>query len=196
MKLGPRDGRALLLLLLGGLAVLIFRLVAGGDEAPRAVGSAGSIPTAERRLERVRERAATVGGKEEILKQVGAELAEREKSILQAETAAQAQAHLLDIIRRVARGQAPPLEFGTVELQQPSRFGDYGEVRVVVPFNCHTEELVNFLADLTQQPEAIATTELRISALDPKQKTIAVRLTLSGIVPRRLVPVKKGVAAF
>ena len=114
--------------------------------------------------------------------------------MIQADTAAQAQANLLDLVRRVARAETPPLEFGTVELRQEIEplGADYGEVRISVPLTCKIEELVNFLADLTKQPEAIATTELRVAAADTKQKTISVRLTVSGVVPRRLVPEKKG----
>ena len=65
-----------------------------------------------------------------------------------------------------------------------------------MPFTCHVEELVNLLADLTNRPEAIAIDEAHISAVDAKQKTISVRLVVSGVVPRRLVPEKKGGAAL
>jgi Type II secretion system (T2SS), protein M subtype b len=101
---------------------------------------------------------------------------------------------LLDIVRRTARAQAPPVELGAVEFQSPARLGDYAEVRIGVLFSCHIEELLNLLADLASQPEAIAVDEMRISAADPKQKTVSVHLTVSGVVPRRLVPDKKGVA--
>jgi hypothetical protein len=129
---------------------------------------------------------------------VTADLAVREKGILQAQTAAQAQAQLLDIVRRTGKSENPPIEFGTVELgQDVTRLGDnYGEVQITVPFICRIEDLVNFLADLTKQQEAIATSEIRMAAQDQKQKTVTVRLTVSGIVPRRLVPEKKGLAAF
>jgi hypothetical protein len=42
----------------------------------------------------------------------------------------------------------------------------------------------------------VATNELSINAANAKQKTVSVRMTVSGLVPRRLVPVKKGLAAF
>lgn len=197
MKLAQRDKRALAVLAVAGVALTVFLRVSGGSGEAVAVRATGTIESAERRLARVRRVAATLDGKRQVLKQVTDELALREKGIIQAQTAPQAQAQLLDIVRRVARAQTPrPLEFGGVDLQQPAKFGDYGEVRIAIPFTCQIEDLVNFLADLTKQPEAIATTDLRIVAQDQKKKTISVRLTVSGVVPRRLVPEKKGFGAF
>ena len=55
---------------------------------------------------------------------------------------------------------------------------------------------MNLLADLTHQPELIATNDLRISSANEKQKTLTVRLAVSGLVPKRLVPEKKGLGSF
>lgn len=194
MSLQQRDKRALAGLAAAVLGVALFMIFSGGDAQPKVVGAADSIPAAEKRLARVRQLAAGVAGREQLLKKVAAELAEREKGLIQAETAAQAQAQLLDIIKRVGKAQPAPIEFGTVEMgQQISKFGDdYGSVQVSVPFNCHIEDLLNFLADLGSQPEALATNDIRIASADAKQKTINVRLTVAGVVPRRLVPEKKG----
>lgn len=193
MKIERRDKRALAALAVAGVALLLYLAISGDGGQPRIVGAAGSIPAAEGRLARVRQLAAGVSGREQVLQQVSSALAEREKGVIQADTAAQAQAQLVDVVKRVARSQTPPLEFGTVELsQQVVRLGeDYGEVQLSVPFTCRIDELLNFLADLTRQPEALATTELRVSAQDARQKTIAVRLTIAGVVPKRLVPQKK-----
>lgn len=198
MTLGSRDKRALAGLAAAVAGVAIFLVTSRGERQPAVVGASDNIPGAERRLARARLLAAGVPGKEGVLKQVTAELAAREKGVIQAQTAAQAQAQLLDIVRRTGKAQSPPIEFGTVELtQEIARLGeDYGEVQVTVPFTCRIEDLVNFLADLTKQPEAIATSEIRIAAQNAKQKTISVRLTVSGVVPRRLVPDRKGLAAF
>jgi len=65
-----------------------------------------------------------------------------------------------------------------------------------VNFDCRIEQLVNFLASLTKESELLATNEIRIALANPKTKTVGVRLTLAGVVPRNLVPVKKGFAAF
>lgn len=197
MTLGKRDKRALAALAAAAVAVAIYLLAFGNGSQPVVVAASSSLEAAERRLAHARQVAASVDGKQQVLKLARGELAKREKGIIQAETAPQAQAQLVDIARRVARGETPrPIDFGNVELQQASRLGDYGEVRIAVSFTCQAEDLVNFLADLTKQPEAIATSELRITSRDQKQKTIAVRLAVSGVVPRKLVPEKKGLATF
>jgi hypothetical protein len=193
VKLEQRDRRALLLLAAAVVVLAIYLLFSGDAGSTQVIGTADSIPAAERRLERVRRLAAGVAAREQLLAQVSAELAEREKGVIQAETAAQAQAQLLNVLRRVAQAQTPPLEFGTVELsQQISPLGeDYGEVQVSMPILCHIDELVNYLADLTRQPEALAINDLRIYSQDLKQKMVSVRLAVVGVVPKRLVPKKK-----
>jgi len=188
-KLDARDRRALTLL---GVAALITTLVyfwpTGTGDVVRP--SESSVPMAERRLERVRELAATVAGKQKLLDGVAAQLKAREKGLIEAETAAQAQAQLSQVIRKLMRAQSPPMETGQVELGQIQPLGkDYGEALVTIGTNCRIEQLVNLLADLSRQPEAIATRELRVLAADARQKTIGVRLTVSAVLPRRLVPV-------
>jgi hypothetical protein len=63
-------------------------------------------------------------------------------------------------------------------------------------FVCRIEQLVNLLADVSAAPELLTIGGLRVTAADHEEKTINVRLTLSGIVPRRLIPVKKGAGAL
>lgn len=197
MRLSERDRRALLVL---AAAAVIFAAVywLWPAEAPAPVApSGGDIPAAERRLERLRRLAASVPGKQEALKAVRAELEGRERSILRAETGAQAQARVLEIIRRAAKTLPVPVEIRSIELGPIRPFGeDYGEALVNVSFECRIEELVNLLAELTAQPELIALSELRIGAGNPKEKTVNARLTVSGIVPRALAPEKKGLGRF
>jgi len=56
--------------------------------------------------------------------------------------------------------------------------------------------LVNFLADLTHQPELIVPSEERITSGSAKEKLMNVRMVLAGIVPKKLIPEKKGPGAF
>jgi len=197
MTLSVRDKRALVGLGITGVLLAMSLLSSSPGQAPNVVSASYTIPAAERRLAQVRRLAAAVPGKQELLKHAGDELAGREKPILQAQTAAQAQAQLLDVVRRAGKAQTPPLEFGSVDLsQEVKRLGEYGVVEVTVPFNCRMEDLVNFLAELTRQPEAVAASDMRVTAGDKKQKTISVRVTISGLVPHRLVPVKKGLGAL
>ena len=55
---------------------------------------------------------------------------------------------------------------------------------------------MNFLAALTSEKSLLATNEVRISSANPKEKTLTVRLTLSGVIPRKLVPEQKGPSLF
>jgi hypothetical protein len=51
---------------------------------------------------------------------------------------------------------------------------------------------VNLLADLGAQPELLATNEIRVGQATGPEKMLPVRLSISGIVPRKLIPEKKG----
>ena len=197
MTLRKRDKTALVVLAAAVIVWLLLQLALPGDSPAKLVGTADSIPVAEKRLARLRQLSGGVPGKEEVLKRVSAELAQRETGIIQADTGPQAQAQLLEIIRRVAKAQTPPLDAKSAELGQITRLSDnYGEVQVSVALECRIEELLNLLADLTKQPEALATRDLRVSLMTAKEKILGLRLTVSGLVPRRLVPEKKGLASF
>jgi hypothetical protein len=197
MTLSSRDRRALAILGAAGFLWLgIYGITSGSSSGPKIAAPADNIDLSEKRLARLRSTLAAIPGKQETLKQASAELLGREKGLIGGDTGAQAQAQLLQILRRVAKAQTPALEIRQVELGQVQPFGDaYGEVTVSVTVDCRIEDLVNFMAGISEQPEEISTGEVRFGASNPKQKTMPVRLTVSGIVPRKLVPVKKGMAA-
>jgi hypothetical protein len=190
MTLTPRDRRALLLLGAGIAVLLIVRFGFYGEKPERVVAAVDSIPAAERRLARLRLLAATVPGKQSVMQKALAETAEREKGIIVADTAAQAQAHILETVRRLGKAEGIDVRGG--ELGQVRPLADYGQVAVAVGFDCRIEQLVNFLAALTREKDLVATNEIRITATNPKQKTIGVRLSFAGVVPRKLVVEKKG----
>jgi len=195
MNFSTRDRRALILLGAGAIAILILRFTVFGERQVTVVAAQDSIPAAERRLARVRQLAATVPGKEALFKDLQAEAAHREKAMIVAPTAQQAQAHLLETIRRVGKNEGIEVRGGDFPEVRP--LGDeYGEASVSVNFECRIEQLVNFLAGLTKEPELLATDEVRVASGNPNEKTIGVRLTLAGVVPRALVPVTKGLATF
>ena len=50
--------------------------------------------------------------------------------------------------------------------------------------------MVNLLADLGNQPELIATEEVQIGEASPKDKRLSVRIVVSGLVERKLIPEK------
>jgi hypothetical protein len=194
MTMSTRDRRALVLLGVGLLVILIWRFGVYGDKQAPVVAASDSIPLAEKRLARLRQIAAGVPGKETILKNVSSELAAREKGMIVAETAAQAQAQILQIVRKI--GKSAGVDVRPSDIGQARKLGDYGEVAVGVTFECRIEQLVNLLADLANQPELLATSDIRVASGNAKEKTVNVRLGLSAVVPRKLIPEKKGPVAF
>ncbi len=193
MKITERDRRALIVL---GAALAIggiFWVATPSPDEIEVVGAIDSVPAAEKRLIRMRQLSSMVPGREQALSEASAELAIREKGLLQAETAAQAQAQLQQVLRRLAKKWS--LDLKGTEMGQARKLGEhYGEVLISVSFDARVEQLVNLLAEITEQPELIATNELRITGATGKDKSMPVRLTVSGVVPRALVPEKKGFA--
>lgn len=194
MTVQQRDKRALIIL--GVVLALAVIFWIGGSSSPsssaKIVAPVESVDRVEKGLANLRTRAAALAAKEALLKQANAELAEREKGLIAGDTADQAQAQLLQVVRRVAKAQTPPLEIRQVELAQPRSYGNsYAEVTLSATIDCRIDELVNLLSTLSAQPETIATDEIRFGMSNPKQKVMPVRLTVSGIVAQRLAP-KKG----
>jgi hypothetical protein len=188
------DRRLLMVLATLAVSVILRFAFFSGSGAPTVVAAVDNIPLAEKRLQRLREQAATLGAREALLKQVTAELATREKGIINADTVPQAQAYLLDTIHRIAALNNIDAR-GADQFTEPKPLGDaYGIVTVTESFTCAIEQLVNFLALLDSQPEIIATNEIHITGGHDKNKTVQVRVSLSGVVARKLVPVRKGPA--
>jgi hypothetical protein len=195
VNLTTRDRRAVALLGLGLLTVLVLRYGVFSERRAAVVAASDTIPLAQKRLARLSQVAATVPAKQSLATKISSEAAVREKGIIQAPTAQQAQAHLLETIRRVAKAENIDVRGGDFPELRPLG-NEYGEAAVSVNFECHIEDLVNFLADLTKESELLATNEVRVASGNPKNKMLSVRLTLAGVVPRGLVPVKKGFASF
>jgi hypothetical protein len=194
MQMGSLDRRSLLALAGGVATILIVRFVFFADSTPAAIAATDTIPAAEKRLEKVRQIAATVPGKEELLKQAKAELADREKGVLKAETEAQAQTQLLELVHAIAQANGIDAR-GMQELRGIPVSEDYGEIWTTVQFSSSIEQLVNFLAALGNQPQILATYDIHVNGGHDKKKAIQVRLSVSAIVERKLIP-KKGAATF
>ncbi len=198
MTISDRDRRALLLLAAGlALAAVLYFLSPGGATsssvaAPSA--SANSIALAQQRLVRLRQIAATVPAREAAFKQATADVNDRELGRIAADTAPEAQASLLEIARRIGKNEQIDVRGG--DFGAPKAFGDYGLVYATVSFECRVEQMVNFLADLSREPEIVVPSEERITSANPKDKTMGVRMVLAGLVAKKLVPEKKGLGAF
>ena len=197
MTLSQRDRRALVMLVVGLVATGILRLVFSDSPTVSTVSanvSQDDTALARQRLARLRTTAATVPAREATMKQTSADLAVRERGIIQADTAPQAQAALLEIVRRIGKNDMIDVRSG--EIAPPRAFGDYGLVYTTVTFECHIEELVNFLADLSRAPELAVPSEERIVSVSQKDKTVNVRMVIAGVVAKKLIPEKKGLAGF
>jgi Tfp pilus assembly protein PilO len=198
MTTGTLDRRTALLLVLGVAVVLMVRFMVFGDKPAAVVAASDSIPMTEKRLAKLRADVATVPGKEQVARLVMNDLAAREKGMVRADTAAQAQAQLLEIVRRTGKDEGIDVR-GAEEMRVRPLANDYGEVIVAVSFNCRIDQFVNFMADLANLPELVATSDIRVTTANVanlKDKSVTVRLALSGVVPRKLVPEKKGVDSF
>jgi hypothetical protein len=191
--MGKLDRRTLMFAGAAVFGCLVLWIVLPAEPQTAVVKPVDTIPVAAKSLSRVRQLAATFPAEERSQKAAAAQLASREKGMLQADTPAQAQAQLVQIMRRMAAAQDPPIDVRPTEVGKTQPLGDsYGEVTVPVAFVCRIDQLVNLLADITAQPELLATGGLRITAGDSKDKVVNVRLTLSAVVPRKLVPEKRG----
>lgn len=198
MTMSPGFRRALAWTVVSGVISLIWTYWESSSPATVAVASTDSAGMAEKHLAKLREAAATVPQKQEILKQLSGALALREKGIINADTAQQAQSQIIQVLRKLGDEENPRVEirsqeFGAVRPLEKSDV--YGEVLVSVQIECGIDQLVNMLAGLAARPELIASNELRLTSANPKTKTIGVHLTVSGVVPRKLVPGKKGAGA-
>ncbi|HKA01896.1 MAG TPA: GspMb/PilO family protein [Candidatus Solibacter sp.] len=190
MNVGTFDRKMAIRLGVGLAAILLLKFVVFSDRTPAVVAAVEDVPAAEARLKRVREIAATVPGLEERAKQATAELAVREKGILQADTAAQAHAMIQDLLHRV--GLANGIDIRGFEDQRIRPLGsDYGEASVSVRFSCSIEQLVNFLAALDQEQQLFSTQEINVTGTTDAKKIIQVRLTVAGAVTKKVATEKR-----
>jgi len=190
LQVGTLDRKYAALLAVSVLVFVLLKFGPSSGSGTTVVAASDSIPLAEKRLERLRQAAATVSAKEEILKQAKAELAARESGLLKGDTKAQAQAALTELVQSVAKANGIETK-GVERWTEAVIDNDFGEVGAEVTFTCGIEQLVNLLAALADQPQILATNQIRINGGTDKKKLVQVRLGVSGIVPRRLLPEKK-----
>jgi hypothetical protein len=194
MEVGTLD-RRMLFILAGSVALfLILRFGVYGGGGVTVAASADSIPVAEKRLARIRQLVATVPGKEGLVAHAKTEVADREQGVLKADTEAQAQAQLAELIQATAKSNGIDAR-GVQELGRQPISDDYGEIWTTVAFTCGIEQLVNLLAALGNQAPILATNEISVVGGTDKKKNVQVRLTVSAIVPRKLLP-KRGAAGL
>jgi hypothetical protein len=190
-----RDRKALTILAAAVVIWALLQFVVFPDKsAPSAAVVSTSSAQLRQRLALLRQTAAVLPVREALLKQSNADLADRERGIIQADTAAQAQSELLQTAVRV--GKANQLEVRSGDFAAPRAFGNYGIVYASITFDCHIEQLLNFLADLTREQQLIVPSEERIVTGNQKEKTMSVRMVLAGVVAKKLIPERKNIGAF
>lgn len=191
MTLQDRDKRALKIL--GSMVVSVLGWVFWpSDEAVKPVAQvvANTPAGLEQQLQRLRHKESQIPAKAGLMKDLQGQLNVREKGLMIADTLPQAQAMLAYSVRQVARQEG--FDLRNVSIAQPAIYGgEYGQIAVQITAECRIEQVVNFLADLTKRPELMATEDLRIVSGNPTNKLLQFGATISGLVPKRLVPEKR-----
>jgi hypothetical protein len=176
------------------IALIVYLTLPEVGVIPAQTARINNVQIAQQRATRLRQLAALAPAREATMRQVANDLADRERGLVPGDTAAEAQAAVLEVARNVGKGNQIDVRSGDFPAAKP--FGDYGMVYASVTFECHIEQLVNFLSDLAKQNELVVPTEERINAGAQKQKLINVRLVLAGVVAKKLIPEKKGLGAL
>ena len=128
MNLSTRNLIMLGAFVLGVAGVIIDR---SSDTTPQIVSVTDSPTLLESRLAKLRKTASMVPEKSAALQSVDTVLKTREKGIMAFNTAAQAQAHLMEVIRRIAIANKIDARGG--DFSPPALLGtDYGQVAVSV----------------------------------------------------------------
>jgi hypothetical protein len=192
MTLSEREKRLMMIWPIALVGILVFWWATKDSSVPQTVAPVDNIPTAEQRLRRLRELAAIVPAKQQVLDQASKELDDRERGLIKADTAAQAQEQLLQVLRKLASRPTTALNLRNTEIGPVKPYGDrYGEVTVSLNFDARIEQLVNLVSDLMAQKELIGVSDLRVGTAAPKEKIMPVRITISALVRRELVPEKR-----
>jgi Tfp pilus assembly protein PilO len=192
MNITERDKRAIKILAIAAVPALIWLLWPSGDDSVKPVAQAvsNSREGLEQQLQRLRGKEALIPAKQGLLKDLESQLRVRDKGLIIADTLPQAQAILAQNVRQIARQEG--FDLRNVTISQPAIYGgEYGQIAVQITAECSIEQVVNFMADVTKRPELMATEELRISGGNPKNKMLQFAVTVSGLVPKRLVPEKR-----
>jgi len=181
MNMTDRDRRALIIL---GIALAVAGAVYFWPQPSAEIESskAGDVETAALRLERLRAEAALSGPRQEALKKTRADLSDIEKGLIAGDSLAQSRAQMVQIVRRVARSQTPPVDLRTNDFGAARPFGEqYAELMLTLSLDCQIEQMVNFVADIASQPELLAVEELHVNATSNKSKAVTVRMVVAGV---------------
>ena len=107
MTISPRERKLVLLVVPAVLIAIVLRVVLPDETAAPASSNdnGSSIALLQQRAARMRQIIATTPARAAAAKQAQADLTDRERSVVQADTAPQAQAVLLEVARRVGKSE-------------------------------------------------------------------------------------------
>ena len=144
--------------------------------------STSSVEAAEKRLRRLQQMAQQKPARAAEAEAAARSLAEAEQGLLQGATPALASAEMQQILKDllVAQGIAmASSEFGAVKPAGEH----YAQVLLTVVFACGIEQWINLMTAIRNAPRVLATLDQRLTAADPKNKTVQARLTVAGYIP-------------
>src|SRR4051794_9957271 len=109
------------LLIAWPIAMLVFGLIYfwPADTTPEAEQRFADIPSAELRVARLRQVAASIPARQKVIEDAKKELAVREQGLMRSPTAAQEQASLTQAVRKLARAQGIDIQQSEISTIQP-----------------------------------------------------------------------------
>lgn len=180
MALTMRDRRALQA---GGAALALwvllqFVILPGWD---RWQQERAELPLRERALIKYRQALGAESADRKAAESLRARLRESEAGLLQSGTAALAAAEFQDWVRQTTASHAIELRSSDFLALRPQS-GGYAEVPLGLQFQCHMDQLVNFLTELRSGSKIVTIPRLQIQSTGGPEKLVSVSMTLAGVM--------------
>lgn len=186
--MSQRDRRALIAL---GVVVALFLVLQLDVFAPGASSgssaSGAALDALEERLQLAQVQARQRPLTEAELSAAQRRLEKVESRLLESADPALAQAEMRSLVGQLLETEGIPLRssrFSPVKLEKDR----YAQVPLIVEFTCGIEQMVNFMAALSNSSRLLATREIRIRPDKPEVKSIAVTMTVAGFLPMDRAP--------
>jgi type II secretory pathway component PulM len=193
MAMGNRDRRALQF---GGAALLVwvalqYAVLPGWD---RWEQQRSDLPMQEMELIKYRQAVGAAGTEKKSDDALASRLKQVEGGLLQSATPALASAELQDWAHQAAAAHA--IEVHSSEfLQTRPQAGGYLLIPLGVEFQCHLDQLADFLTDVRSGQKILAIPRLQIHSTGGPDKMVSVSMTLSGVMRAPASATPQGAAA-
>jgi type II secretory pathway component PulM len=180
MAISNRDRRALQ----WGAAALAVWIVLQYAVLPawdRWQQTASELPIRENALIKYRQAVAASGTEKKTAETLANRLHEAESGLLASATPALASAELQEWARQATANHAIEVRSSEFLAVRPQRDG-YAQIPLGLHFQCHLDQLVDFLAELRTGPKIVAVPRLQIQPTGGPDKLVSVDLTLAGVM--------------